>query len=174
MGGIHDAGVRRLTRGSPVHVYLTHVGRPYLDYDALVVADDGTRIIVRAPWAEPAPRDVGYATFTHGDMFTEHYWRDRWYSVKEIRAADGALKGWYCDVTRPAQVRDSTIISEDLYLDLWVSGDRLTTLVLDEDEFEASGLLESDPDAAAQARGAIEELAEQARAGFTKLALDQS
>ena len=25
-------------------------------------------------------------------MFTEHYWRDRWYSIKEVRDHGGILK----------------------------------------------------------------------------------
>src|SRR5947209_4152602 len=80
--------------------------------------------------------------FEHGDQFTEHYWRDRWYSVKEVRDAAGQLKGWYCDVARPAQAAGEALIVQDLDLDLWVSPDRSTVLRLDEDEFLASGLAE--------------------------------
>lgn len=54
-------------------------------------------------------------------MFTEYYWRDRWYSVKEVRDASGALKGWYCDITRPATLVGTELIVEDLDLDLWRS-----------------------------------------------------
>jgi Protein of unknown function (DUF402) len=162
--------VDRLGRGSTVHVYLTAEGRTFLDYDAVVVDDDGNRVVVQAPWAEAEPRDLGYVQFTHGDVFTEHYWRDRWYSIKEIRNSRGVLKGWYCDVTRPAEVRGSTITSEDLDLDLWLSGDRQTLLLLDEDEFDASGLAERDPEAAAEARAALIALERHARAGFPELA----
>ena len=140
-----------------------------LDYEAVVLDDDGIQVVVRAPWAEKSPRDLGYVEFTHGDVFTEHYWRDRWYSIKEIRSADGVRKGWYCDVARPADVRETTITSDDLDLDLWVSADRRRILVLDEDEFEASGLIESDPEAAARALAAIEELQRLARDGFPEL-----
>jgi hypothetical protein len=164
----------RLARGSTVHVYLTYAGRVLLDYDALVLDDDGDRVVVRAPWAEAAPRDLGYVEFTHGDVFTEQYWRSRWYSIKEIRNADGMRKGWYCDVARPAEVRGSTITSDDLDLDLWVSADLRTVLVLDEDEFEDSGLIGSDPEAATQARAAIDELQQIARAGFLDLATDEA
>lgn len=101
-------------------------------------------------------------------MFTEHYWRDRWYAVKEVRDADSALKGWYCDITRPAVVRGGELIAEDLDLDLWVSADGATVLRLD--EFAESGLAERDPEAATRAVGALDELELLAKLGqFTAL-----
>jgi Protein of unknown function (DUF402) len=137
------------------------VGRVHgdIEYRVVVIHDDGSHLVVRGPWAEAEPRDLGFAVFGPGDEFTEHYWRDRWYSVKEVRAADGALKGWYCDVARPVRLDDDgAIVSKDLILDLWVSADRATILRLDEDELEASGLPLADPEAAARARATLDEL----------------
>ncbi|MGW6857923.1 DUF402 domain-containing protein [Streptomyces xanthophaeus] len=96
-------------------------------------------------------------------MFVEHFWRTRWYAVKEVWTGDGVLKGWYCDITRPAVVRSGEILVEDLDLDLWVSADGSSVLRLDEDEFEASGLAASDPEAAGQAVRALDALDDQAR-----------
>ena len=64
---------------------------------------------------------------------------DRWYNIFEIRASDGALKGWYCNITRPAHIGPDEVKAEDLALDLWVApgGDMQ---VLDEDEFAALSL----------------------------------
>ncbi|MEV4438807.1 DUF402 domain-containing protein [Streptomyces sp. NPDC049577] len=147
-------------------VRLTKRGRTKVSYPARVLSDDGTRVVVRAPWAGEGARDFGFVRFEPGDVFTEHYWRDRWYAVKEVRGPAGALKGWYCDVTRPARVdEDGTLLVEDLDLDLWVSADRATVLRLDEDEFAESGLAERDPDAAGRAVRALDELEELARAG---------
>jgi SAM-dependent methyltransferase len=131
-----------------------------------VVADDGSHIVVRAPWAEPEARDLGFVRFEPGDVFTEHYWRERWYSVKEVRTAAGVEKGWYCDVARPVLVEDGLLVSEDLDLDLWVSADGGTVLRLDEDEYAAGGLAESDPAAATHARAALAELERLAHGGF--------
>lgn len=141
-----------------------------MQYPVDVLRDDGTHIVVRGPWAEPTGRDLGFAVFEPGDVFTEHYWRDRWYSVKEVRDARGGLKGWYCDVTRPVRTEAGAILSEDLHLDLWVSADRSTVLRLDEDEFEAGGLAETDPLAATRARSALDELERLAANGFADLA----
>ncbi|MEU6767490.1 DUF402 domain-containing protein [Streptomyces sp. NPDC046853] len=146
-----------------VEVVLTKAGRTKIRYPAEVVSDDGTVVTVRAPWAAAGVRDFGFVRFEPGDVFTEHYWRDRWYAVKEVRTSTGVLKGWYCDVTRPAVRAGTTLTVEDLDLDLWCSADGRTILRLDEDEFTASGLTERDPAAAAAARSALDELERLAR-----------
>ncbi|MER6540525.1 DUF402 domain-containing protein [Streptomyces sp900105755] len=141
-----------------VDVVLVKAGRTKIRYPAELLADDGTRIAVRAPWAGDAPRDFGFVRFERGDVFTEFYWRDRWYAVKEVRAADGTLKGWYCDVTRPATLSGGRLVVEDLDLDLWRSADGTDVRRLDEDEFAESGLAARDPAAAAAAAAALDSL----------------
>ncbi|MEV5491596.1 DUF402 domain-containing protein [Streptomyces bobili] len=141
-----------------VDVVLVKGGRTKIRYPAELLADDGTRIAVRAPWAGKGVRDFGFVRFEPGDVFTEYYWRDRWYSVKEVRAASGALKGWYCDITRPATLTGGELVVEDLDLDLWRSADGGDVRRLDEDEFAESGLAERDPEAAAAAVTALDEL----------------
>lgn len=145
-------------------VALVKAGRTKIRYPADVVRDDGVRVTVRAPWAAPGVRDFGFVRFEPGDVFTEHYWRDRWFAVKEVRTSAGGLKGWYCDITRPAVLRDGELLVEDLDLDLWVSADGSSVLRLDEDEFEESGLAGRDPAAAGAALRALDELEHLARA----------
>jgi len=163
------ADPEKLTPGSEVLVRLVKGTHRDVRYAALVLGDDGTHAVVRAPWAGAADRDFGFVRFEDGDVFTEHYWRDRWYSIKEVRSGDGRLKGWYCDITRPATVTKSGLVVEDLYLDLWLSADRSTVLRLDEDEFLASGLPDRDPVAAAQAQEALDELERRAGNGFASV-----
>lgn len=90
-----------------------------------------------------------------GDRFIEWYFNDRWYNVFAIY--DGqteALKGWYCNITRPARIEPEHIYAEDLALDLIVfpKGD---WIVLDRDEFQALGLSELEGQAA---EGALQDL----------------
>jgi diadenosine tetraphosphate (Ap4A) HIT family hydrolase len=160
----------QLPAGDQVRVRLVKPTRADVEYPVVVIADDGNHLVVHGPWAEPEARDIGPVRFEPGDLFTEHYWRDRWYSIKEIRDASGVRKGWYCDVARPVRIQGGMIVSEDLDLDLWVSADRDTILRLDEADFEASGLPRTDPDAAEQALSAIEELERRARNGFEEIA----
>ncbi|MFI6251006.1 DUF402 domain-containing protein [Streptomyces sp. NPDC051016] len=148
-----------------VDVVLVKAGRTKIRYPAELLHDDGTRIAVRAPWAGDVTRDFGFVRFEQGDVFTEFYWRDRWYAVKEVRAADGTPKGWYCDITRPATLTGTELVVEDLDLDLWRSADGTDVRRLDEDEFAESGLAERDPAAAAAAAAALDALETLAREG---------
>ncbi|MBJ7905361.1 DUF402 domain-containing protein [Streptomyces sp. DSM 110735] len=153
-----------------LEVVLTKAGRTKIRYPAALLSDDGTRLTVRAPWAGDGIRDFGFVRFEPGDVFTEYYWRDRWYAVKEVRAGDGTLKGWYCDITRPAVRSGAELTVEDLDLDLWLSADGEDVRRLDEDEFAASGLAESDPEAATAAVSALTALETLARtSGFDAL-----
>ncbi|PPS74204.1 DUF402 domain-containing protein [Streptomyces sp. MH60] len=153
-----------------VSVALVKAGRTKIRYAATLLHDDGVRLAVRAPWAGDGVRDFGFVRFEAGDVFTEYYWRDRWYAVKEVRTAAGVLKGWYCDVTRPAVLTGTELVVEDLDLDLWRSADGTDVRRLDEDEFAGSGLADRDPGAAAAAVAALDELERLARGdGFTGL-----
>lgn len=123
-----------------------------------------SHLLIHARWERPR-LDLCYVVFEPGDHFYEHYYTDRWYNIFEVRSAADALKGWYCNVTRPAQVKGDTITSEDLELDLFVPPDRHNIRRLDLDEFKARGLDASDPAAHAAALAALDELEHMARAG---------
>ncbi|MGH9212444.1 MAG: DUF402 domain-containing protein [Acidimicrobiales bacterium] len=126
-------------------------------------------MVVAGPFSGSVPLDLGYVQFEPDDHFVEHFWRSRWYSVADVRDPVLGRKGWYCDVTRPAEVAPGSIVSVDLDLDLWVPDGPGRVLVLDEDEFDASGLSRADPSAAAQARQALRELREAAEDRFRAL-----
>jgi protein associated with RNAse G/E len=74
-------------------------------------------------------------TLRRGDRFVETFYSDRWYNVFAIYDADsGHLKGWYCNITRPACIEDGHVFAEDLALDLVVLPNG-TWQVLDEEQF---------------------------------------
>lgn len=143
-----------------VTVRLLKQRRPAVGYEGLLIADDGTHLVIDAPWCYDQAIDLGVVCFQVGDVFTEHYWRDRWYSVKEVRDADRVRKGWYCDISRPAVLADDVLTSADLDLDLWVSADRREIVRLDEDEFLASDLRSEDPTTFTAALAAVQTLEE--------------
>lgn len=90
-----------------------------------------------------------------GDPFIEAYYSDRWYNIFQLHDCDsGEIKGWYCNVTRPAELSGDHIRYVDLALDLLVYPDG-RQLALDEDEFQALPL---DPATRAAALEALEEL----------------
>ena len=134
-------------------------------YTGEIVRQAPGYVLVHARWEHPR-RDLGYVMFETGDHFYEHYFSAHWYNIFELRSQAGMLKGWYCNVTRPAQIEQDTLISEDLELDLFVSPDRSNILRLDLDEFEARGLDSSDPAAHAAALAALDQLELMAREGL--------
>lgn len=74
------------------------------------------------------------------DRFVETFYSDRWYNIFEIYDRDdGKLKGFYCNIGKPAVIEDDFVSYVDLALDLWVSADGRQT-VLDEDELEELNL----------------------------------
>jgi uncharacterized protein len=91
-----------------------------------------------------------------GDRFVETFYTDRWYNILEVHdLEDDRIKGWYCNVGRPAVLEaDDRLSYVDLALDLWVAPDGSQT-VLDEDEFDA---LELEDGTRRQARAGLEGL----------------
>jgi protein associated with RNAse G/E len=100
-------------------------------------------------------RSLGGLELQRGDRFVETFYADRWYNVFRIHGGrDGRLKGWYCNVTRPAKIEPGHVYADDLALDLVVlpNGE---CQVLDEEEFEA---LQLTPEERESALEALEEL----------------
>jgi len=58
-----------------------------------------------------------------------------WYDVARIFRPDGTFTGYYADINTPSQIHSNGYRTKDLFLDLWISPDRSSITVLDEDEF---------------------------------------
>ena len=98
---------------------------------------------------------VADVLFQRGDRFVETYFDNRMYNMFQIfGGGDSGLKGWYCNLSRPAVLAETFISWVDLALDLWVSPDGTQT-VLDREEFES---LQLDPSERAQTLAALVEL----------------
>jgi predicted RNA-binding protein associated with RNAse of E/G family len=128
---------------------LDHAGRQVTAYPGQVLWRDDRAIVLRTGWNR-APLDLGFVVLEPGDRWTEYFYTDKWYNIFEIRASDGCLKGWYCNVTRPAHISSDEVAADDLALDLWVAPNGKCR-VLDEDEFAALPLTPEDREAAQQA-----------------------
>lgn len=115
---------------------LDYKGVEKATYEGEVLSRDAHRVVVRAVWTRPTTR-LPFTTFEHGDILHESFYSDRWYNVFELRTAQGRLKGWYADVTRPARIGADHLDWEDLLLDIWMGPDGAMQ-VLDEDEFAAA------------------------------------
>ena len=111
-------------------------------YDSEVLHRDATSITVEAFFNR---EDMPFQEIIlkRNDRFVETFYTDKWYNIFEIYDRDnGKLKGWYCNLTKPAVIEDGHVAYVDLALDLWVSADG-SRKVLDEDELEDLGLDEA-------------------------------
>lgn len=129
-------------------------GRVTYEYEGRLLRRDGQMIVIEALFdrADLPFMDIVLRT---GDRFVEYYYTDRWYNIFAIYdREDAGLKGWYCNIGKPALFEDSTLSYVDLALDLWVSPDG-KQVVLDEEEFEA---LQLPDDLRAGALQGLEEL----------------
>lgn len=148
---------------------LNHLGQAVFSWAGEVLARTATALTLRAVFTR-GPMDLGYVTLKPGDVFIEHFFADRWHNIYEIYDADdGAFKGWYCNITRPARITAAEVFSDDLALDVFVrpTGE---ALVLDEEEFAALALTEAETQAA---RAALHALQAHAAAGALPRTLHQ-
>jgi len=144
-----------------VIIKLNPQGEETWRYDGKVIAKDDTSILIEAFFNRGDLHFHGIH-LKENDRFIEKYFKDRWYNIFEIHDRDDdSLKGWYCNVTSPAQVIPGRIEYVDLALDILVypNGEYL---ILDEDEFTA---LKIDKDTRKQALKALDALKSIVEAG---------
>lgn len=102
----------------------------------------------RAEWTIGTVR-TGGLVFEIGDYLHEYFSPTAWFDAFALFAPDGALKGWYGNVTFPTTFEPGpdgeTVVWHDLYVDLIGFPDG-QFLILDEDELQASELMKSEPD----------------------------
>lgn len=123
---------------------MSHVRVLKLDVAGRIVWQYDGRLLRRRPHSVKleALFDVGEVRvadviFQRGDRFVETYFDNRMYNMFQVFGrGDSGLKGWYCNLSRPAALAETTISWVDLALDLWVGPDG-TQAVLDREEFEA-------------------------------------
>ena len=114
-------------------------------------------------------RDLGYIKLRRGDRFREWFYADRWFNIFRVRDGDtNALKGWYCNITRPPVIEARQVAAEDLCLDVFVYPDG-RKLLLDEDDFAELNLPKDDVEKAWQAVDAIRRLVEKRLPPFDEI-----
>jgi hypothetical protein len=110
-------------------------------YEGAVLRRDETSVTIEAFFnRDDLPfQDI---VLKRDDRFIETFYSDKWYNIFEIHDRDdGRLKGWYCNISKPAVIEEDAVSYVDLALDLWVSANGKRTR-LDEDELEELGLAE--------------------------------
>ena len=144
---------------------LDHSGEEKATYSGSVLWRREHELAVSTAWERP-PLDTGYVFLDLDDRWTEHFYDNHWYNIFEIRTVTGALRGWYCNVTRPVRIDADTVDWEDLALDLWVDPDG-TMRVLDKDEFEDLPISQREREHSRAALAELKMLVEERRGPFS-------
>jgi len=132
-------------------------GKEIWRYKGYVLVQNKRGIIIEAYFNHTDMSFHGVC-FRKGDRFIEAYPTDKWFNVYEVHDRNSdALKAWYCNVTRPMNTENGTIIYKDLALDLLVYPNG-RNLVLDKDEFENLNLPDKDEKEALNALHELKEL----------------
>ncbi len=79
------------------------------EYEGVMLSRDHHSIVLEALFdrADMPFMDVVFKT---GDRFVESYFTDRWYNIFAIHdREDGKVKGWYCNVGKPAVIEDGVV-----------------------------------------------------------------
>ena len=138
-------------------------GKQVWQYPAVKLAQDADFVRLEA-YFNRDDYDLGYTIFKRDDRFIEYFYSDRWYNIFAVYDRDDAdLKGWYCNVCRPAWWDERGLWCEDLELDVWVPAGAGSPLVLDEDEFAALQLPATEQQQATTALAQILQLAQTAQ-----------
>jgi uncharacterized protein len=135
---------------------LNERGEEVYQYNAQVVEKAPNFVCVRAAWGgkyNELKRE--FLVFRRGDLLTEWHYSDRWYNIFRVQEGSrGPLKGFYCNITRPAMISEEVVTAEDIALDVLVSPSG-EVILTDEDEYEAMPLSAEDRQ---QAMNAVEEI----------------
>jgi predicted RNA-binding protein associated with RNAse of E/G family len=141
MSEIQSAGQDAAPAGTrPVVVHkLDARGRPLWRYTGRLVHDSPQLRVLQAVF-DRQTTEVAGLRMDPGDQFTETFYSGRWYNVFAVHAAgDYGLRGWYCNITRPAVFTPADIYAEDLELDMVAFPDGRQVLA-DQPAFEALNL----------------------------------
>ncbi len=113
-----------------------------------------------AVWVVPDVVVAGLE-FVPGDTIREFFSAEHPFNAFAVIAPDGALRGWYGNVTYPATIETidglQTLVWHDLYLDVVTLPDR-SVFRLDDDELAESGIPNTEPAFSAAIERAREDL----------------
>ncbi len=102
----------------------------------------------RAEWTMGTVNSGGLV-FEIGDYVHEYFSPTAWFNAFALFAPGGQIKGWYANVTWPATFENGpeieSVVWHDLFVDL-IGFPDWQYLILDEDELQASGMVEEEPD----------------------------
>lgn len=117
-----------------------HNGKTAFEYPMQIVEQGADWICLEGHFNISKSYDLGVFTIETGDRSVEWFYSNRYYNIFRLYRGDSdQLKGFYCNITRPAIITTTTVTADDLALDILVSPTGEIVLH-DEDEFKALNL----------------------------------
>ncbi|MBL8117208.1 MAG: DUF402 domain-containing protein [Anaerolineae bacterium] len=133
-----------------------HQGNTVWQYPGEVIERGANYVCLRAVF-DRVEANLGFVVFRQGDVFFEWFYDDRWYNIFQVHEGDTTIiKGWYCNITRPAHISDTMVAADDLELDVFVMPNG-TIILLDEEEFDTLNLETDERMAALRAIQALQQ-----------------
>jgi phosphinothricin acetyltransferase len=165
-------GESALRSGQEVIVVKTHwndSGSSWKYPARVILCDREGWTAVEANWSRPNA-DVEGVRFVNGGRIVEYFSTSHRFNVFQVFGPSGEFTGIYANVTAPLELSvdeggQPVLIWEDHWIDVIRLPDG-TVKVLDEDEFAASGIQQSNPVLAAKILAAKDELLAQIEAGI--------
>lgn len=147
---------------------LDHKGDEVIAYEGTPLERTASSVTIEARFRLD---DVGVRglQINRGDRFVERFFSDRWYNIFALYDAEtDQLKGWYCNITRPARIEGSQVYADDLALDVIVFPDG-RSLVTDEEEFASLDLSLAERRSALQAVTQIQAMVMRKQGVFSRI-----
>lgn len=169
---VHDVSLwRDLQPGSELIIVKTHYtpDRPDYQYPARMIQSDRPGwYAFEAEWALP-DMDVDGILYETGGTLIEYFSPEKHFNIFYVFRRSGESSGFYANLTDlPTLEREDDGELTLTWIDCWLDVVRLpdgTIKVLDEDEYQESGVSESDPELDRAIQAALAELLEQLSAG---------
>lgn len=112
-----------------------HKGNDVFAYPATILQHDEQKIVIRASFTSHKDYNIAGLELKNGDKCIEVFYFHRWFNIFEVYAGKSEqIRGWYCNITKPAIYQDNHLYYSDLALDVIAFHDG-RQVVVDEEQF---------------------------------------
>jgi protein associated with RNAse G/E len=147
---------------------LDHTGKEVISYRGILLESTSASMTIQARFQHEDVQVSGLH-IQRGDRFVERFYTNRWYNIFAIYDSEtDLLKGWYCNITRPARIEGDQVYADDLALDVIVFPDG-RWLVTDEEEFAGLDLTLAERRSALQAVTEIQAMVVRKQGPFSEI-----
>ncbi|BBM82318.1 DUF402 domain-containing protein [Candidatus Uabimicrobium amorphum] len=110
-------------------------GNDVFAYPATILRHNEEKMVVRANFTSHKDYNIAGLELKNGDKCLEVFYFHRWFNIFEVYAGESdQIRGWYCNITKPAIYKENHLYYYDLALDV-ISFSDGRQVIVDEDQF---------------------------------------